>query len=198
MEFLGHTIDREGIRPNKDKIKAILDMLVPKTKTKVKSFLGLESYYRRFIKNFAAQTHHMRCLIMEKTRITWTKECQGEFEDIKRELVSDNIMTYPDWNTKFILATDASKQGLGAVLSQIIDGKERPIAYASRGCKPSEQMYGISQLEGLAVIAAIDKFRLYLSHQKFTLVTDHRALTKLREVKDNNPMLYRWSLKLAG
>jgi hypothetical protein len=59
-------------------------------------------------------------------------------------------------------------------------------------------MYGISQLEGLAVIWAIDKFRPYLSHQKFTLVTDHRALTKLREVKDNNPMLYRWSLKLAG
>jgi hypothetical protein len=95
MEFLGHTIDREGIRPNKDKIKAILDMPVPKTKTNVKSFLGLGSYYRRFIKNFAAQTHHMRFLTMEKTRMTWTKECQGEFEDIKRELVSDNIMTYP-------------------------------------------------------------------------------------------------------
>jgi hypothetical protein len=102
---------------------------------------------------------------MEFSRMTWTKECQGEFEDIKRELVSDNIMTYPDWNKKFLLATDASKQGLGAVLSQIIDGKERPIAYASRSCKPSKQMYGILQLEGLAVIWAIDKFRPYLSHQ---------------------------------
>jgi hypothetical protein len=110
IEFLGHTIDRESIRPNKDKIKAILDMLVPKTKTNVKSFLGLGSYYRRFIKNFVARTHHMRFLTMEKTRMTWTKECQGEFEDIKRELVSDNIMTYPDWNKKFILATYASKQ----------------------------------------------------------------------------------------
>jgi hypothetical protein len=121
-----------------------------------------------------------------------------EFEDIKQELISDNIMIYPDWNEKFILTTDASKQGLGAVLSQIRDGKETPIAYASRGCTASEQNYGISQLEGLGVIWAIDKFRPYLSHQKFTLVTDHRALTKLREVKDKNPMLYRWSLKLAG
>jgi hypothetical protein len=121
-----------------------------------------------------------------------------EFEDIKQELVSDNIMIYPDWNEKFILATDASKQGLGAVLSQIRDRKERLIAYASRGCTASEQNYGVSQLEGLGVIWAIDKFRPYFSHQKFTLVTNHRALTKLREVKDNNPMLYQWSLKLAG
>jgi hypothetical protein len=99
-------------------------------------------------------------------------------------------MIYPDWNEKFILATDASKQGLGAVLSQIRDGKERPIALHQGGCTASEQNYGISQLEGLGVIWAIDKFRPYFSHQKF--------ITKLREVKDNNPILYRWSLKLAG
>jgi hypothetical protein len=132
----------------------------------------------------------MRFLTIEKTKMVWTKECQMEFEDIKQKLISDNIMIYPDWNEKFILATDASKQGLGAVLSQIRDGKERPIAYISRGCTASKQNYGISQLKGLGVIWAIDKFRPYLIHQKFTLVTDHRALTKLREV-NNNPMLYR-------
>jgi hypothetical protein len=86
----------------------------------------------------------MRFLTIKKTKMVWIKECQMEFEDIKQELISDNIMIYPDWNEKFILATNASKQGLGAVLSQIRDGKERPIAYASRGCMASEQNYGIT------------------------------------------------------
>jgi hypothetical protein len=142
MEFLGHTINKDGIRPNKDKIRAIVDMPVPKTKSNVKSFLGLKSYYRRFIRNFASRSHHMRFLTMEKTKMVWTDECQKEFEDIKQELVSDNIMIYPDWNKMFILTTDASKQGLGAVLSQIRDKKERPIAYASRECITSKQNYG--------------------------------------------------------
>jgi hypothetical protein len=79
-------------------------------------------------------------------------------------------MIYPDWSEKFILATNASKQGLGVVLSQIRDRKERPIAYVSRGCTTSKQNYGISQLEGLGVIWAINKFRPDLSNQKFTLV----------------------------
>jgi hypothetical protein len=181
MEFRGHTINKDGIGPNKDKIRAIVDMTVPKTKSNMKSFLRLRSYSRRFIKNFASCIYYMRFLTMKKTKMVWTDECQKEFENIKQELVSDNIMIYPDWNEKFILATNASKQGLRAVLSQIRDRKERPIAYASRGCTISKQNYGISQLEGLGVIWAIDKFRPYLSNQKFTLVTNYKALTKLKD-----------------
>jgi len=198
IEFLGHVINRDGIKPNPEKVKAISEMPPPKTKSNVKSFLGLASYYRRFIKDFAKRTYHIRNLTKEDSRMIWSNDCQKEFEDIKMELMSDRVMAHPDWNKPFILATDASKQGLGAVLSQIVDGKERPIAYASRGCTDAEQNYGISQLEGLGVVWGIDKFRAYLTCQKFTLITDHRALTKLREVQDNNPMLYRWSLKLAG
>jgi hypothetical protein len=164
IEFLGHTITKDGIRPNKDKIRAIADMPPPNTKRKVKSFLGLGSYYRRFIKNFAKRTYYIRKLTRENTKMVWSEKCQKEFDDIKKELISDNIMAFPDWNKKFILATDASKHGLGAVLSQIIEGRERPIAYASRGCTEAERNYGISQLEGLAVIWAIDKYKPYLGN----------------------------------
>jgi hypothetical protein len=91
MEFLGHTINKDSIRPNKDKIRVIIDNPAPKTKSNVKSFRG--SYYRRFIRNFASRTYHMRFLTMEKTKMVWTKECQMKFEDIKQELISDNIIT---------------------------------------------------------------------------------------------------------
>jgi hypothetical protein len=80
MEFLGHTINKDGIRPNKDKIRAIIDMPALKTKSNVKSFLGLRSYYRRFIRNFASRIHHMRFLTMEKTKMVWTKECQMKYQ----------------------------------------------------------------------------------------------------------------------
>jgi hypothetical protein len=121
--------------------------------------------------------------------MVWSKGCQMQVEDIKQELKSNNIMIYPNWNEKFIFATDASKQSLEAV-PQIKDGKERPIAYVSRGYYIRAKLRNLTARK-IRGNLGLDKFRPYLSHQKFSLVTYHRALIKLKEVKDNNLLLYQ-------
>jgi hypothetical protein len=198
LEFLGFTINREGIKPSYEKIKAIKEMPVPKDKKAVKRFLGMGSYYRKFIKDFAKRTHRLRELTKDSVKFEWNEQAQSELDDIKDCLTSDIVMTFPDWNKEFILATDASIKGFGAVLSQKDEReREKVIEYASKSCTAAEARYGISQLEGAAAMWAIEKFALYLRNGRFRLITDHKALTRIKNVKDNNAMLHRWSLKLA-
>eukprot|EP01125_Pyxidicula_operculata_P015298 TRINITY_DN5178_c0_g2_i3.p1 TRINITY_DN5178_c0_g2~~TRINITY_DN5178_c0_g2_i3.p1 ORF type:complete len:280 (+),score=-8.18 TRINITY_DN5178_c0_g2_i3:314-1153(+) len=97
----------------------------------------------------------------------------------------------------FILSTDACMNGLGAVLSQVQQGKERVIAYASRATNKQERNYGITQLEGLAIVWGIEKFRPYLKDQRFRVITDHKALTSFPHIGNKNPQLERWSVKLS-
>jgi hypothetical protein len=139
----------------------------------------------------------MRNLIHKDTIFKWTLNHDKEFEDIKKELISNPVMAYPNFREKFILATDASHKGLGAVLSQKYPDGERVVAYASRSLTKGEKGYGITQLEALAVVWAVNQFKVYLQDHKFTLITDHRALVKFKELKDTNPLLERWSIKLS-
>lgn len=197
MEYLGHKISINGISPSAEKIQAILKMPVPKNSKGVKRFLGLGSYYRRFIPKFAERTTNMRRLTRSKVKFEWSQECQWEFEDIQMALTSKPIIAFPDWERPFVLSTDASKKGLGAVLSQRFPEGERVIEYASRGVTQAEANYSISELECLAVMWAVEKFNMYLAVHKFELITDHKALKSLKKIKSNNPRLFRWSLKLA-
>ena len=197
MEYLGHTLSMNGVAPSKEKVQAIMNMPAPKNAKDVKRFMGLGSYYRKFIKNFSKRTVSMRKLTRNNTKFEWTDECAKEFDDIKLCLTSDVVMAYPDWELPFTLYTDASKAGLGAILTQKFPEGERVIEFASRGVTETESNYGISELECLAVMWATEKFQVYLSGRRFELITDHRALTSLTKIKQNNPRLFRWSLKLA-
>ena len=198
MEFLGHTLSDKGLRPSDEKIKAISQISAPVTKKGVQSFLGLAGFYRRYIPDFSKRTHELRQLTKKASEFVWTDRHCSEFEDIKSELCRAPILTYPDWDKTFVIQTDASIVGLGAVLMQKHDQGYKVIEYASRSTTPCETRYSISELACAAIIWAVDKFKFYIQHSHFELVTDHRALVSLKNISENNAKLHRWSIKLSG
>jgi len=116
---------------------------------------------------------------------------------MKDRLCATPVLAYPNFELPFILTTDASKMAIGAILSQVQDGKERPIAYASRQLNTAEQNYTVSEKEMLALVWATRYFRCYLYGKRFLVMTDHAALTCLQKFADHNSRLLRWSLKLS-
>ena len=142
MNYLGHIILAAGISPDPQKIERIATYKVPSSADEVRSFLGLAGYYRRFIANFGkiaasltAKTHKD----MAKEPFIWTEKDQNAFEQLRNALITSPILAYPDFNEEFLLFTDACDYGIGAVLSQVQQGKEVVIAYASQQLKPAER-----------------------------------------------------------
>ena len=196
VAFLGHIITSEGVKPNPDKIKAIKSYPIPQTKTEIKSFLGLLGYYRKFIKDFAKLTKPFtECLKKDKSVIL-TEKYKQTFEICKDLLTNDPILQYPDFNKPFILTTDASNFAIGAVLSQGTIGSDKPICYASRTLSQTEINYSTIEKELLAIVWATKYFRPYLYGRQFKLVTDHKPLIWLMNLKDPNTKLNRWRLRL--
>ncbi|CAK1593440.1 unnamed protein product [Parnassius mnemosyne] len=194
--YLGHTITKEGLRPNTDKINAVLNFPIPKTTTEIKSFLGLVGYYRRFIKDFAKITQPLTACLKKRNKITIDEKYINAFEKCKEILTSVPLLQYPDFDKTFILTTDASNIALGAVLSQGPIGSDRPVAYASRTLSDTESRYSTIERELLAVIWAVKHFRPYLYGRKFVIYTDHRPLVWLYSLKEPNSKLTRWRLRL--
>lgn len=196
VEFLGHVVTPEGIRPNQKKIEAIQKFPVPKTAKEIKSFLGLIGYYRRFIKNFAQLTKPLTHCLKKGVKIEHTPAFLNSFETCKKILMNDPILQYPDFTKEFNLTTDASNFAVGAVLSQGTIGKDLPVAYASRTLNPAECNYSTIEKELLAIVWATNYFRPYLYGVKFNIITDHKPLQWLMSLKEPNTRLYRWRLKL--
>ncbi|CAB5101095.1 unnamed protein product [Rhizophagus irregularis] len=152
IEFLGHIVGNDGLRPDDKKIEKIKEMKAPTTVKEVRSFLGLCSYYRKFVKNFSKIARPISDLRKKGMPFIWGKEQQEAFEKLKEKLIQYPILRHPDWKKEFLLITDASGKGLGAVLSQK-DEKEKEvvIAYASRSLLPAEENYPITELECLGI-----------------------------------------------
>ncbi|HYN44838.1 MAG TPA: RNase H-like domain-containing protein [Candidatus Limnocylindrales bacterium] len=197
MDFLGHEVSAEGLRPNANKVKAIGEMPKPADPKQLVRFLAMAGFYRRYIKDFAKRTHTLRELCKQDAKWTWSTTHQQEVDDIKEALTSQPVMAYPNWDKKFILTTDASLKGLGAILSQEYENGERVIAYASRALAPGERKWGITELEALAVMWGTEQFKVYLEDRPFDLVTDHKALLAFKKITNTNPRLERWSIKLS-
>ncbi|CAK1578903.1 unnamed protein product [Parnassius mnemosyne] len=139
--YLGHTITKDGLRPNDDKIKVIQNYPLPKTTTEIKSFLGLVGYYRKFIKDFAKITQPLTSCLKKKNKIIIDQNYIDAFHKCKEILTSVPLLQYPDSTKPYILTTDASNVALGAVLSQGPIGSDKPIAYASRTLSNTESRY---------------------------------------------------------
>lgn len=195
--YLGHIITPQGVKPNPDKISAILKYPIPKTPKQIKGFLGLLGYYRRFIPDFARVTKPLTSCLKKGAKITLTSDYIRCFEHCKKLLTNDPILQYPDFTKDFILTTDASNIALGAILSQGSIGNDRPIAYASRTLNNSEINYSTIEKELLAIVWAAKYFRPYLFGRKFKIVTDHKPLQWLMNLKEPNSRLTRWRLKLS-
>lgn len=163
-------------------------------RTGVRSFLGICGYYRHFIRNFAEISSPLSALTSEKVKFERTEEAQSAFEELKQALVDALVLAYPDFDKPFVVETDASGRGVGAVLAQKKDdGHVHPTNFASRSLNSAERNYFACEREALVVIFAIRKFRVYLlSDIPFDLVTDHQSLRYAFEKKDVHSRLARW------
>ena len=197
VEYLGHVVSHQGVTADPKKIKAVQEYPVPIDVKGLRSFLGLASYYRRFIPNFASVAKPLHVLTRKDMPFKWTDECKTAFESLKKLLTESPLLSYPDFSMPFLLETDASIEGLGAVLAQHKeDHLVHPIAYASRTLLPHERNYGISELEALAVVWAVKHFRHYIFGHKCHVYTDHEALKALINTPHPSGKLARWGLAL--
>ena len=196
--YLGHTIGRGCVKPQKGKVEKIRDWPQPRTKKQVKSFLGLMAYYQKFVNNFSTIAAPLYEMTGKKypNHIRWSDEAETAFQDLKAALCSEPVLRAPDFQRPFILHTDASGTGLGAVLAQEFDGDEHPITFASRKLLKHEKNYATVEKECLAIKWAIHHLRYYLWGREFTLVTDHAPLRWMSTSKDSNARVTRWFLQL--
>lgn len=199
LVFLGHIVGEKGIRPNPKTIEKVKNFPRPKTITEIRSFLGLASYYRKFIQNFSQIASPMNKLVKKHEPYIWTEEQERAFQNLKQALISQPVIRHPDFNKTFYLMTDGSKKGFGAVLSQKDeDGKDYVIAYASQSIGGPKLNYSATELELNAAVWAIEKFHYYLGYKHFVLVTDHIAMKYLKEntINVTKGRIAKWILKV--
>lgn len=197
-EFLGHVITQDGIKPDPEKIKKILDWKLPENQTQIKQFLGLSGYYRRFIKDYSKIVKPMTKFLKKDQSVDVTDESyKAAFSKLKLIISSDQVLTYPDFDLPFILTTDASNYAIGAVLSQIQEKVERPIAFASRTLTKCETNYSTIEKEALAIMWGVNKFKAYVHGNKFTLFTDHKPLQYIKNCNKNQKLL-NWRTELEN
>ena len=189
---------QKRLEADPEKVKAVQSFPVPQNQTDVKSFLGLCSYYRRYIKNFAMIARPLHKASETKSSFTWTEETQEAFGNLKKHLSSTPILAFPDVKRPFILYTDANLTAMGAVLAQVQDGKERAFCYPSKAFSKSQTNYTAKKRELLAIVTFTRHFKHYLLGRKFKIVTDHRALQWLHNFKDPDGLTARWLEKLAA
>ena len=196
--YLGYTIGRGCVKPQVQKVERVRNWPRPVTQKQVKSFLGLISYYQKFIKNYSTIAAPLYELTRQKLpqRVGWTDEAEAAFQRLKTALCEEPVLRAPDFAKPFVLHTDASGTGIGAVLAQVSDGEEHPITYVSRKLLKHEKNYATVEKECLAVKWAIHHLRYYLWGRTFTLITDHAPLKWMSTNKDRNARVTRWFLEL--
>lgn len=219
IKYLGHTISSEGIQANDEKIQAIVDWETPQTVESLRSFLGLASYFRKFVKDFSLIAGPLHDVVTKKLKQNkgqnkkktvsihpvedWGDKQEVAFKTLKKKLTEAPVLGFADFSRPFILETDASFDGLGAILSQKQeDGRTKVIAYASRRLHPTERNeanYSSYKLEFLAMKWAIcEKFRDYLESAEFTVYTDNNPLTHYRKSTPKGALEQRWIAQLES
>ena len=216
VEFLGHTVSQEGVQCSTKHIDAVASWPEPTTVSELQTFLGFTGFYRKFIPGYSTVAYPM--LKLSKSSDAGKKACKGKrkgkihyvpwewgqqqrdaFETLKHSLISAPILTYPDFGKPFILHTDASRKGLGAVLYQEMEGKNHVVAYASRSLTGSEKNYTVHKLEFLALKWSVtSKFHDYLIGNSFTVYTDHNPLVYVTSTAKLDANGHRWLEALSS
>ncbi len=203
VTFLGHRIDAEGLHPLLDKMEAIEAAPAPTNVTELKSFLGLLTYYGKFLPNLSTKLTPLYRLLRHDAPWKWSTEQDKVFCESKKLLTSDCLLVHFDQKLPLTLACDASAYGIGAVLAhKMPDGSEKPVGYASRTLNKAEQNYSQLEKEGLSLVFGIKKFYAYVFGRSFELITDHKPLLGLLgEARSTSPQasarVRRWSLYLS-
>ena len=204
VQFMGHFVGKGFVHPLQSKIETIRNYPIPKTKKQVRQAIGLFSYYRKFIPNFAEIAYPITDLTKKgRTNVVaWTTECDIAFKRLKEAMCNEPVLRLPDHNKCFYIQVDACDHGLGAILSQYdSEGNEHPICYASRKLLPRERHYATTETKYFrcpyySYKAVTKMFKCYIYGKPFVLIVDHNPLVWLNRVKDTNEKLYRWSLQL--
>jgi hypothetical protein len=199
VQYLGHIVSKEGLKPTSEKIKALQEMKAPSDVRELRVLLGLVNYYARFIPNQANLLSPWYKLLQKKTTFVWSAKCEKVLELVKKKLTSCDTLAHYDPSKPLTLACDAGPEGVGCVLSHVFEDGERPIAFASRTLTAAEKNYCQLEREGLAIIYGLRKFHKYLYGRRFTIITDNQPIAKILGPKTGIPSLaamrlQRWAL----
>lgn len=199
LKYLGYIVDKYGLRTDPEKVACIADYQMPLRLKELRRFLGMTSYYRRFIQNFAKIAAPLHDLTKTKTKskykvLRWNEKAILAFEELKEAMIKAPVLKTPDFSVKFLVQCDASDHSIGAVISQkdADSNEDRPIAFVSRKLRGAELNYTTTEKECLAVIFAIEKFNQYIEGVKFDVITDHSALIWLLGQKELKGRLACW------
>lgn len=198
IKYLGHIVGNGEIKADPARVQCINDFPRPNTVKQVRRFLGMTGWYQRYIGQYSTIAAPITDLLKKSDKFTWTTDAQTAFEQLKARLTSAPVLTHPDFEKHFYIQCDASITGVGGVLFQLVDGNEHPIAYMSKKLNSAQRNYSVTELECLAAILCVQKFRCYVEGMPFTVITDHASLKWLMNQKDLSGRLARWSLKLQG
>lgn len=202
MDYLGYHISGEGIAPSPEKLRAIVEAPPPTSTAELHSFLGMITYYCKFVENFSSKLAPLYDLMKKGVQFRWTKVEEKAWMGIKKDLVNSTLLTNFDGESPLIVEVDASPTGVGCVLLQSKHGNMKPVYFASKKLSDAEKNYAQIDREGLALVFALQRFRYFLLGRHFVARTDHKPLIGLfgrgRPVPCNaNARLQRWALLLS-
>jgi hypothetical protein len=177
VDYLGHVISAAGVATDPSKVQAVISWPTPQTVKQLRGFLGLTGYYQKFVQHYGLLARPLTDLLRKGCQFQWTPAAEQAFQLLKERLVQAPVLSVPNFEQPFVLETDASDFGIGAVLMQF----GHPIAYLNKHLCPCNQTLSVYEKECLAILMAIDKWRPYLQHRRFTIRTDHKSLLHLTE-----------------
>ncbi|KAE9018561.1 hypothetical protein PF002_g8381 [Phytophthora fragariae] len=205
VAFLGHIVTPTGILPNPEKVKPVMNVQRLRDVHDIRSFLGLTSYFRRYIPGYALISTLLERLKMKDAPFNWTEDCKTAFRQLKRAHVKPSILVYPDMKKRFKIYVDSSRYAVGACLMQEVEGRNCVVAYASKLLIGSQKNWisnqnGISEIECWGIVWTTRTFRCYLDKREFDLFTDHQALTWVFSPgnRSSNAKQARWAMELSN
>ena len=204
ISYLGFTVNEKGIQPDSDKIKAISTLATPQSVRDVRSFIGMCSYYRRFIPKFSSIAEPLIELTRKYARFKWTEGCQLAFDSLKNSLIGASVLAYPDLNKPYNLYTDASNFAIGACLTQTHfdqdEGRdvERPIYFLSHKLSDTQSRWSTIEKEAFAIFYALQKLDHYLHNSTFVIYCDHKPLEYLFKSPIQNKKIQLWALSISA
>ena len=196
IKFLGHFVSEKGIEVNPEHISAIKQRNPPKSTKEVRQFIGMCSFYRKYIKDFSKISSPLTALQSKKVKFVWNEVCQKAFEELKEKLCNTPVLTKVDLTKDFELHSDASNENVGAVLMQREQEGLKPIGYFSKKLNKCEKKYSVTDKEALAIVKACRFFHHYLWGKHFKIVTDHQPLTSIFKKRTHSPRMSRYMLEM--
>jgi hypothetical protein len=194
IAYLGHIISAAGVATDQSKIDTVRDWPAPVNVKELRSFLGLSGYYRKFVKNYGIISKTLTNLLRKGVPYVWTVETDTAFHSLKQALITAPVLALPDFSKPFVVETDASDIGIGAVLLQ----DKHPIAFVSRALGPRTRGLSTYEKEYLAILLAVDQWRPYLQSGEFQIVTDQRSLAHLNDQNLHTQWQHKALTKMLG